>query len=113
MSTTNETPIPTVSIDEVESRLEGGAILVDVRQEFEYVEAHVPGALLIPLDQLQSRIDEIPVDVEVLCICRSGGRSSKATEFLRSRGLNAYNVEGGTLAWIESGRAIATGNAIE
>jgi rhodanese-related sulfurtransferase len=70
----------------------------------------VPGALLIPLDQLPDRLADVPTGAEVTVICRSGGRSLVATEFLRANGVDAVNVAGGTLAWVESGRAYATGS---
>jgi rhodanese-related sulfurtransferase len=55
------------------------------------------------------RIGEIPADRPVYVICRSGGRSAKAVEHLRSQGIDAVNVTGGTLAWIEAGNAVETG----
>jgi rhodanese-related sulfurtransferase len=101
--------IPAIDIDTLRERLDGGAPLVDVRQPEEYEEARAPGARLIPLAEVPDRLDEFPGDETVYVICRSGGRSGKAVEFLRGNGIDAVNVAGGTLAWIEAGNAVETG----
>jgi rhodanese-related sulfurtransferase len=102
--------VPEISVDEVASRLNDGGFLLDVRQPDEYGEGHVPGALLIPLDEVPARAGELPTDTEILVICRSGARSHRAAEFLiDQRQLPALNVAGGTLAWIESGRDVVVG----
>ncbi len=75
-------------------------VLIDVREPWEYNEGHIPGVKLIPLGQLSNRLDEIPKDKFVVMTCRSGNRSSKATQFLRSQGFdNVHNMLGGILAW--------------
>jgi rhodanese-related sulfurtransferase len=101
--------IPEIDVDELESRLAGGAELIDVRETNEYDEAHVPGAWLLPLSELSDRVDEVPSDHPVLLICRSGARSMRAAESLAAQGRDVTNVAGGTLAWMASGRDIATG----
>ena len=105
--------IPEIDVDELARRHQQGSLVIDVRQPDEYEEGHVPGARLIPLGEVTSRVDEVPTDVPVLVICRTGGRSLKAAEFLRASGRDATNVAGGTLAWIESGRKIARGGEPE
>ena len=80
------------------------AFVLDVRQDWEYAEGHVPGALLIPLDQLEARLDELPKDKAIHVICRSGNRSVSASSILLEGGFNdVRNVLGGTLAWREAG----------
>ena len=103
--------IPEITVEELAARLtaDPGAALVDVRQPDEYVEAHVPGARLIPLNDVPDRLADFPTDGDVLVICRSGGRSLAACDFLTANGVAAVNVAGGTLAWIESGREVVTG----
>ena len=54
-------------------------------------------------------MDEIPSDQSVYVICTKGGRSLAAVDFLLHQGLTAINVIGGTVAWIESGRPVETG----
>ncbi|MBC8014280.1 MAG: rhodanese-like domain-containing protein [Sporomusaceae bacterium] len=76
------------------------AIIIDVRTEEEYVQGHIPGVALIPLDQLPNRIGEVPKDKKVLIICRSGKRSLEATQLLRSKGYkNVYNITEGMNSW--------------
>lgn len=98
---------PDIDVSELADRLEHAAVLIDVRNPDEHEEANIAAAILIPLDQLPERIDEIPDADEVLVICRSGGRSAAACEFLAANGRNPVNVSGGMLAWIDSGRDIA------
>lgn len=101
--------VPEIDIAEAARRLEAGTFVLDVREPDEYADGHVPGAPLIPLGEIVERADEVPTDREVLVICRSGARSQRAAEALRARGIDAVNVAGGTLAWIEAGHAVATG----
>lgn len=98
---------PEIDIESLAQRLSQGAVLIDVRQADEYEEAHLPEATLIPLNDLPDRVDEIAPGSEVLVICRSGGRSAAACEFLAQQGRTALNVAGGMLAWIDSGRPFA------
>ena len=83
--------------------------LIDVRGADEYDVAHVPGARLLPLREVPERVGELPTAEPVYVICASGPRSERATRFLRAQGIDAVNVDGGTMAWIDSGRAVATG----
>ena len=101
--------VPEVDITSLRQRLDEGAPLFDVRQPDEYEEAHAPGARLVPLGEVPERLDEFPTDQTVYVICRSGGRSAKAVEHLRANGVDAVNVGGGTLAWIEAGNAVEQG----
>jgi len=103
--------IPEITVDELAGRLaaDQGEALIDVRQPDEYAEAHVPGARLIPLNDVPERLAELPTAGEVLVICRTGGRSLAACDFLTANGVTAVNVAGGTLAWIQSGREVVTG----
>lgn len=82
--------------------------LIDVREPDEFASGHVPGAQNVPLGQLESRLSEIPADDDVYVICQSGGRSARAADFLATQGINAVNIEGGTSAWIGSGRETDT-----
>lgn len=76
------------------------AIILDVRTSAEYAAGHIPGAKLIPLDELPKRINEVPTDTKVYVICRSGNRSSQAVGLLREKGYsNTYNILNGMNAW--------------
>lgn len=102
--------IPEITVDELSALgADGGIVVIDVRMPDEYDEAHMPGAALIPLPELPERHGEIPDADTVYVICRSGGRSLKACEFLVASGRSAVNVGGGTMAWIEAGLPVATG----
>jgi len=90
---------PTVQWHEVEQQLAEGAIILDVRTEEENAAESFPGALLIPIDSLRSRIDEIPTDRAVIVHCKVGQRGHTATQILRSHGINAFNLDGGYLTW--------------
>ncbi len=79
-------------------------VLIDVREQSEYDEAHIPGVTLIPLGEVPQRLDEIPTDKTVIMTCRSGNRSGQATDFLRENGFdNVHNMEGGIGAWQSAG----------
>ena len=104
--------VPEIDIATTVERLAAGAAIVDVRQPDEYAAGHVPGAPLVPLGEVTERVAEFPTEGEVLIICRSGARSARAAEFLRTQGIDAVNVAGGTMAWIEAGHEVATGDGL-
>ena len=79
-------------------------VVVDVREPWEYRQGHVPGAVLIPLGQLSSRLNELDPERPVAVICASGSRSQSAAALLGQKGFKTvYNVSGGTGAWMYSG----------
>lgn len=74
--------------------------IIDVRQPDEFESGHIPGAKLIPLGELSARYGEINPEMETVVVCRSGGRSTKACEFLVGAGYNhVHNLMGGMLGW--------------
>lgn len=78
--------------------------VVDVREPWEYKQGHVPGAMLIPLGQLSTRLSELDPETPVAVICASGSRSQSAAAVLGQKGFKTvYNVLGGTSAWARSG----------
>lgn len=101
--------IPEIDIETLSAKLAEGASVFDVRQPDEYEEAHVPDVRLVPLDQVPDRVGEFPTDDTVYVICKSGGRSAKAVEFLRANGVDAVNVAGGTQGWIDAQKPVDTG----
>ena len=96
-------PIPYVSVAELATALERGAALIDVREPDEFAWARVPNAELVPLATVPAQLESLPSGRPLYVICKSGGRSASAVEFLRANGVDSVNVEGGTLAWIEGG----------
>ncbi|HJW09579.1 MAG TPA: rhodanese-like domain-containing protein [Holophagaceae bacterium] len=75
-----------ISIDDAQTLLAQGALVVDVRTPGEWDEGHAEGTLLLPLQELGRRFEELPRDRPLLMVCRSGGRSQMATDFLRQQG---------------------------
>ena len=78
--------------------------VLDVREQIEYDEKHIPGVTLLPMSEIQSRLDEVPKDKEVIITCRTGNRSGQVTQFLTQNGYdNVHNMQGGIVAWEEAG----------
>jgi rhodanese-related sulfurtransferase len=84
---------------ELDERVAAGATILDVRTEAENSEQAIPGALLIPVDDLRARLADVP-DGEVIVHCRVGQRGHTATQLLRQNGKNAHNLDGGYLTWL-------------
>ncbi len=77
-----------------------GAVLVDVREPHEVDGGTIPGAINVPLGTLPGRVGEFDKNVPILLLCRSGGRSGQAAEFLVGLGFTSVtNLEGGMLAY--------------
>ncbi|MBI4199729.1 MAG: rhodanese-like domain-containing protein [Chloroflexi bacterium] len=82
----------------------GDSVMVDVRQKDEWVAGHVKAAIHIPVDEVLSRVDELPTDKNLLFICAAGVRSALACEMAAAMGRppeRLFNVEEGTPTWIE------------
>ncbi|GAA1881299.1 rhodanese-like domain-containing protein [Paeniglutamicibacter psychrophenolicus] len=99
----------TVSVDQVPA----GALILDVREEYEWSEGHVAGAIHIPLGDLPVRYEELDPDEDTYIICRTGGRSAQAAAWLVSQGYTAFNIAGGSGAWLEAGLALKSENGQE
>ncbi|MFI8414723.1 rhodanese-like domain-containing protein [Paeniglutamicibacter gangotriensis] len=99
----------TVSVDQVPS----GALILDVREEYEFVEGHASGAVHIPLGDLPMRYEELDQDVDAYVICRTGGRSGQAAAWLVAQGYSALNIAGGSGAWLEAGLKLESENGQE
>lgn len=91
------------------NKILGEVELIDVREPDEYLDGHVPGAKLIPLGTVPVRTSELDKGKTQYVICKVGGRSAQAAEFLISQGFDAVNIAGGTMAWLEAGLAVNTG----
>lgn len=84
-------------------------LILDVRQPDEFQTGHIAGAKLIPLNDLHRRMDELPKDTEILCVCRSGARSGTAVSQLNGAGFNALNLRGGMMGWQSAGYPVKKG----
>jgi rhodanese-related sulfurtransferase len=102
---------PAITVDELAAAVQQGATVVDVREPGEYVDGHVPGAVLMPMGQLPSRVNELDRNDPVYVVCASGNRSASMTDFLTNAGFDAYSVAGGTSGWARSGRDVVTGTS--
>ncbi|WP_462409428.1 rhodanese-like domain-containing protein [Neobacillus sp. Marseille-QA0830] len=91
----------TLTAKEVEQFLNEGKKLniIDVREVNEVATGKIPGAVNIPLGLIEFRMNELDKAKEYIMVCRSGGRSSRASQFLESYGYNVINMAGGMLAW--------------
>jgi len=95
-----------IDVTEAQRMSQNGALLLDVREPDEYAAGHAPNALLIPLGQLGSRLQEVAAykDKPVAVMCRSGRRSASAVGQLTEAGFTRVkNVNGGILAWEQAG----------
>lgn len=101
-------PLPSVSAAELNEKLKQAQrpLVVDVRQPEEFRTGHIVGAKLVPLGELKQRMNELPKDKEIVCVCASGSRSRSATKMLVDAGYNAVNMNGGMMVW--SGRGFTT-----
>ncbi|WP_116716421.1 rhodanese-like domain-containing protein [Euzebya tangerina] len=79
-----------------------GAVLLDVREPLEIATARVDGALEIPMGQIPARIEEIPTDAAILCLCHHGARSLQVAHFLHAQGYDVSNVRGGIDHWSQT-----------
>jgi rhodanese-related sulfurtransferase len=93
-----------INVDEAYQLVEEGAFLLDVRTPEEWDDFHAPQATLIPLDELASRVDEVPTNQDVVVICRSGNRSQVGRDTLLAAGHpSATSVDGGMNEWAAAG----------
>lgn len=73
--------------------------LLDVRETSEYRQAHLSGSLLIPLGELESQLDKLPREREIIVCCASGSRSARAVRLLNRLGYQSVNLRGGLNLW--------------
>jgi sulfur-carrier protein adenylyltransferase/sulfurtransferase len=99
-----EAHVPHISVTELKAKLDKSEKfkLIDVREPFEWDICHIPGAKLIPLGQLPSRMSELDSADEIVLQCKSGARSARALKLLQEAGFSKLtNVEGGIMAWAD------------
>lgn len=98
-------PFARITVQEAKEMVERGDVqVIDVREPNEYREGHVPGAKLMPVNSVLSRVQELNHHQDIVFICAVGQRSALACEMAAAMGLERlYTVEGGTNAWVEAG----------
>lgn len=87
-----------------------GAIVLDVREDDEWVAGHIPGAVHVPMMRVPQRLQFDPgpltPDAEIVVVCKVGSRSAQVTAWLRRQGYDAANLAGGLMAWEAAGRPL-------
>jgi len=99
-----------ISVGQASAKRDAGAFVLDVRQPDEWTIVHIPGATLIPLDQLASRANELPHDQEIVVVCHSGNRSAQGRDILRGVGFTQVtSMAGGMVQWEAAGLPTVSG----
>ncbi|MEW5990949.1 MAG: rhodanese-like domain-containing protein [Chloroflexota bacterium] len=100
----------TVTVAQAAALRDDGAFVLDVREPDEWAAGHIPGATLIPLGELATRIGELPRDLSIVVVCRSGNRSAQGRDILLSAGFPAVtSLDGGMADWTAAGMPVETG----
>jgi rhodanese-related sulfurtransferase len=96
-----------ISVDEAYQLYQEGTFVLDVRTPEEWDDFHAPNTTLIPLDQLESRLSELPQDEPIVVVCRSGNRSQAGRDILLSNGFaQTTSMVGGLNEWRSAGYPI-------
>ena len=96
-----------ITVSDLALEIEAGGWVLDVREDFEFEDGHVPQAHHIPLNSVPDRFSEVPQSQRIFVICKSGRRSQTAADFLESKGYDVVSVAGGTGAWISAGKEVS------
>ena len=97
-------PYRRISVEEALAMQQEEALVIDVRSADEWATGHIKGAINIPVDDLLSRMDELPQEKDLLFVCAMGVRSGLACEMAAAMNIptkHLYNIEEGTPRWIE------------
>ncbi len=101
--------VKNISVEEVYKIVSGNQdyLILDVRTPDEFNEGHIEGAVLIPVSELESRLDELAENKPIVVYCKVGGRSSTAANILVENGFTGiYDMTGGIMDWIENGYSV-------
>lgn len=96
-------PADELSPAQASQAVAGGALLLDVREADEWAAGHAPEAVHIPMSALAGRVDELPTDRTIVCVCHVGARSAVVADALNRAGWSAVNLGGGMVAWEAAG----------
>ena len=95
-----------VTVEQAKQLIEekSNLVILDVRTVSEYDDGHIEGALNIPVQEIEGRLDELSKNNEILVYCRTGNRSSTAVEIMQANGFTKiYHMHRGITAWIDAG----------
>ncbi|OEH91709.1 ArsR/SmtB family transcription factor [Bacillus solimangrovi] len=98
----NQLGIEGITLSELKDRMnKGEVLLLDVRPKEEYEKAHIPGAVSLPIEELEDKLSSLPTDCNVVAYCRGPYclMSAKAVETLKAKGINAFRLEDGVKEW--------------
>ena len=96
--------IPAVSVTEAAAAVTAkDTAFIDIRTPEEYAEGHAVGAVNIPLEEVGAAAERLKQFAKVYIICRTGARSGVAVSKLIQAQVNAFNIAGGTVEWIQRG----------
>lgn len=99
-----------LSVDAAKAQRDAGAYILDVREQDEWDQFHLPGSTLIPLNQLSQRLSEVPRDKDIVIVCRSGNRSQAGRDILTAAGYKSVaSMSGGLLQWRQKGYPTVSG----
>ena len=98
-----------VDVRSLATALRDDALVIDVREPFEYNAGHLEGARSMPMHLVPQGMGELPKDDTIFVICRSGNRSWQVCHYLNQHGYNAVNVAGGMVAWDAAGPTVSGG----
>jgi rhodanese-related sulfurtransferase len=101
---------PAVGAEEAKRLIADGAVVVDVRRPQDWRRAHIPGAIHIPLAEIESRADELPDDRMLVTFCTGGLLSSGAANLLAELGFDAVNMARGLIDWRAAGGELVAGD---
>ncbi|MEU3570269.1 ArsR family transcriptional regulator [Kitasatospora sp. NPDC036755] len=99
-----------VTVDELTTRVDAGALVIDVRTSDDYTMGHVPGAVSLPYEQLLNRLDELPDDTEIIAYCHGPFcvTSAESVRLLRAHDRHARHLVGGFTRWHRTGHPVNT-----
>ena len=104
----NPFEVPTVSVDD----LPADAVVLDVREDEEWVAGHIEGAVHVPMNRVPGAAaddpEAVPADQPIVVVCKVGARSAAVTAWLGRNGYDAWNLSGGMLAWVRAGRPMVS-----
>lgn len=96
-----------VTVAELADAIANQGFVLDVREDYEWQDGHVPNAKHIPMNEVPNRLDELDDGARIFVICRGGVRSLTIANYLEQQGYDVVSVAGGTQAWVDSGRELS------